>query len=41
MESLKVDEKPDPPAEDIVVWFLSRFSAVRMALSIEGGIITQ
>lgn len=36
MESLKVDEKPEPPTDEIVVLSLSRSKAVRIAGSIVG-----
>lgn len=39
MESLNVDEKPDPPTDEIVVLSLSRSKAVRMAGSIVGDMV--
>lgn len=40
VESLRVDEKPEPPTDESVALSLSMLSAVRMAGSIEDGIVT-
>lgn len=37
---MRVDEKPEPPTDESVALSLSMLSAVRMAGSIEDGIVT-